>query len=124
MINNHPFPAQNTIPVFLTLFLRSSLIGGSIELLLYYNIVVMKELKDDDVSTRGDEGSKDSPPASPFSYFERRIKPIQLRHKINCKLLFEKKIRLMKQTFFAYDKFTNTFYVPLITLNDCTQPRR
>lgn len=74
----------------------------------------MKELKDGDSHFR-DAEERDQP--TTFSYFERRIKPIQLKHKINCKVLFEKKIRLIKQTFFAYDKFTNTFYVPLITLD-------
>lgn len=81
----------------------------------------MKELKDGEGATRDAEVS---PPAPAFSYFDRRVKPIQLRHKINCKVLFEKKIRLLKQTFFAFDKSTNTFYVPLVTLSDTTQPRR
>ena len=80
----------------------------------------MKELKEADWQSRDAEGSEQP---TTFSYFERRIKPIQLKHKINCKVLFEKKIRLIKQTFFAYDKFTNTFYVPLITLDDSNQRR-
>lgn len=52
-----------------------------------------------------------------FYCFDKNIKKIKLKEKINSKVLYHRKLNLIKSLFFKYDPITNTFYIPLSTFN-------
>jgi hypothetical protein len=52
-----------------------------------------------------------------FYCFDKNIKKIKLREKINSKVLYSRQLKLLKSLFFKYDPITHSFYIPLSQLN-------
>jgi hypothetical protein len=50
-----------------------------------------------------------------FSNFDKLIKKIELKQKINTKALFEKKLRKLQERF-VFDPITKTYFLPLSSL--------